>query len=180
MRIKTICLAVLGLCLFISGVNAHLTPVEQEFIGLLNQYRARIGAPPVSVCPNLSAESRTWSVEMNRTKRLEHDRNRSPSAEICLAGGRDAQTALRMWQRSPGHDRIMRDPSITTVGIGEANGWWTMRGTRGVTRERTVTRERETQPSGAVVQTRTVEVRRETQRQSMFPVLRAVLRELLR
>ena len=49
----------------------------------------------------------------------------SPGAENIAMGQPDAATVVQDWMESPGHRKNILDCSLTTIGVGLADGYWT-------------------------------------------------------
>ena len=114
------------------GVGSEsVPPASSESLRLLNQLRAQVGAPPVTLDPGLSSFAHGWSQTMAASG-LRH--SGGPYAENIgwwsVAGASPEAAAQRMhalWSGSSGHYRNMTNPNYTRVGIGfhvAGNGWW--------------------------------------------------------
>lgn len=107
--------------------------VEQEFLRLLNAYRATKGAPALSVSAGLNRSATWMATDLGKRPSLAHSDSlgRSPWARMpdCgygipggenLAGGlayESASAAMDAWKRSPSHNSVMLEASFTEVGI---------------------------------------------------------------
>lgn len=107
--------------------------VEQEFLRLLNAYRATKGAPALAVSPALNRASTWMATDLGKRPSLAHSDSlgRSPWARMpdCgysipggenLAGGlayESASAALDAWKRSPSHNSVMLEAEFAEVGI---------------------------------------------------------------
>jgi len=130
---------IVALSLAIATINADDDPAEAEdvpftytdqeliFIESLNDYRKTRGMQPVEICDELSEDCREWSAQMRQRGRLSHDP--MGGTEICAVINQECgESALRIWQRSPGHNAVLLSSRIDTIGIGSDGNWWTMRG----------------------------------------------------
>ena len=124
-------------CILISpSANGDIEEQALLFVEVLNEYRVQNNRHPVTLCIKLSHNSRRWSETMRARGTIWHDKRRGDgSSEICLMGAKDATHALRMWQRSTGHNAILLSHNIDTIGVGISGTFWTMRGLK---RERAV------------------------------------------
>lgn len=107
--------------------------VEQEFLRLLNAYRATKGAPAVTVSPGLNRAATWMAADLGQRPALAHTDSlgRSPWVRMpdCgygipggenLAGGlpyESASAVLDGWKRSPSHNSVMLEPKFTEVGV---------------------------------------------------------------
>jgi uncharacterized protein YkwD len=109
-------------CVFSAGLSfseapaVELTANEQEFIKLLNNYREQHHLPPLEVNEHLQKGARSWAKFHGKS----HDVNMTTGQYQgeCIAPAADAVTALRMWQHSSGHNKIMTGANYRYVGIG--------------------------------------------------------------
>ena len=126
--------------------DASIDGEEQAFLSLVNDYRAKNGAGPVSMDPALSRAAAWMANDLASSSRFGHTDSlgRSPWARMpdCgvgspggenLAAGTNystASTALNAWINSPGHRDVMIDPGFGTIGIARVNrpgsqyGWY--------------------------------------------------------
>jgi uncharacterized protein YkwD len=117
---------------------------EQNFLTLVNQYRATKGAGPLTLSPNLTRSSSWMSHDMATTGNFAHNDSTGRTVEKRLAdcgytgnsdgeniaeGNADAAGTLKQWQSDKGHDDNLIDPSFTSLGIAReqgSQGWvWT-------------------------------------------------------
>jgi hypothetical protein len=120
---------------------------ELAFLGLINDYRAQVGAGPLTINAVLGAAADYHSLDMATHNYFGHilwdgtDPGQNIAnfgytgerwGEIIAAGMDSAGGALLAWQASPSHDATMRDGGFREIGIGryyDANsvyGWyWT-------------------------------------------------------
>ena len=98
------------------AVGADLESViEQQFILQINAERAARGVGPVSVQPDLTSASRSWSDQMGSSNTLAHSSD--GRAEIVGYGGNSGQIT-DAFMRSPGHRHLIVDPNLTFAGAG--------------------------------------------------------------
>ncbi len=109
---------------------------EQEFIKLINDYRATNGVSALKVSISLTNASRWKSNDMGSKNYFAHNDldGRDPFqrmvafgynyntwlGENIAAGFGDAASTFIQWKNSPGHDRNMLDPNFKVIGIGRA------------------------------------------------------------
>ena len=121
---------------------------ERAFLDLINAYRRRHGAGNLSLDNRLGAAADYHSEDMASKNYFSHKLANGDSAtknierfgytnyrlvgENIAAGYETAREAMNAWEKSPEHDRNMRDPGFTQIGIGRAHdgnseyGWyWT-------------------------------------------------------
>jgi hypothetical protein len=119
---------------------------EQSFLRLINDYRAKNGAPALSIDSALT-QAATWMAnDLAARSTFGHTdsagRNpwaRMPDCGVSLPGGENlaagtnysgAQTALNAWISSPSHRDVMLTAKFTTIGIarvyreGSTYGWY--------------------------------------------------------
>jgi uncharacterized protein YkwD len=117
---------------------AALDSEEQEFLGLLNEYRAGLGLPTLSVDPQLEEASRWMSTDMATNDYFSHydSLGRDPfermdhfgytynvwKGENLAAGTSEAQVAFDLWRTSPGHNSNMTNALFHGIGIARAYG----------------------------------------------------------
>lgn len=108
---------------------------EQEALNLINGYRANNGVPPLALDPRLSAIAQAYADRMAAADDHGHNLDgRSDLGTRLTAGGyafdvageniaagyRTLAEAFSGWRDSPDHDRGMRDPEPTHMGIATA------------------------------------------------------------
>ena len=116
---------------------------ERKFLDLINDYRKRNGAGPLSLNDNLGAAADAHSRDMAKKDYFRHSNtkqlierhgynNWKTYGENIAAGQETAEQVFKAWQKSNPHDKNMRDKSFTDIGIGRAHakrskyGWyWT-------------------------------------------------------
>ena len=96
-------------------------------------------AAALSVDPRISAAAQGHSEDMAARGYFAHDSPdgrdfadritaagySSPGAENIAQGQPDAATVVQDWMESPGHRRNILDCSLSTIGVGLADGYWT-------------------------------------------------------
>lgn len=107
----------------------------QKAAQMISEYRARAGVGPLRVDPELSRIAATYARQMaaadklshslapygNLNKRLNDAGYRGQAAGENIASGyRTLAEAFSGWRDSPPHDRGMKDPEMTVMGIGTA------------------------------------------------------------
>ena len=129
------------------SMDVSVADQEQEFLTLLNDFRASRGLQPVVLDETLSDGARRWSVRL-RAGYWGH----GAGYENIYRGSYRATDAFRAWKNSPGHCRNMLNPGFTRIGIGVAGNAWTFRGGFGaVTRERIVIKTKTVEKGPAVL-----------------------------
>ena len=130
------------LCAFAS-VQLHAVPkalartpsagYAVELGDLINDYRAELGLAPLQFADDLTALARHHSAEMADEHKLSHDgfqrRFRSANSPHCVENVgwnyREPSAQLEGWQKSPEHDRNLRDARISRMGIAAASSYVT-------------------------------------------------------
>lgn len=122
---------------------ACLSPQEQQFLTLINQYRASKGLPALKASKALNVASFYHSKDMAVRKYFSHT-TKSPllagqsgatpwarmadagygystyKAENIAAGQTTAQAVFNAWKASSGHNANMLNPNYKVIGIGMA------------------------------------------------------------
>lgn len=108
---------------------------QQRALSMINQYRALSGIAPLQLDPRLSEIAQDYARKMATTDRMGHDVDgrsllgtrlkayRYPFAnagENVAAGYRTLAEAFSGWRQSPPHDRGMKDPDMSLMGIATA------------------------------------------------------------
>jgi uncharacterized protein YraI len=131
----------------VTSADACLDSEELQFLALLNDTRASVGAPPLSVSSSLSAAAAYHSVDMALQGYLAHTLIDGTSVEQNMAnfgyaggthgeniaaGADTGAAAMQTWQASAAHNANMLNGEFGVVGIGRAYdpasqyGWyWT-------------------------------------------------------
>ncbi len=112
-------------------------------LGLVNQARTEAGCAAVTADPALAAVARAHSADMRDRGYFSHtnleglspfDRAEAAGlsharAENIAAGQPDAAAVMTAWLNSPGHRANILNCSLSTLGVGVAEGpggpWWT-------------------------------------------------------
>ena len=123
--------------------DLRLDEEELDFLDRINAYRESIGAPCLTPSPTMNAAADYLSRFMGEEGFFDHNEppcdetgdictGRDPfdridafghtqwmtSAENIAAGNSDGASTFEQWKNSPGHDRNMRNPDFTSIGIG--------------------------------------------------------------
>ncbi len=136
----------LGILLVAGSSNASYDPTldeeELDFLQRINDYRTEQGAPCLTPSPTMNAAADYMSRFMGEEGFFDHNEppcdeagdictGRDPfdriedfghtdwttSAENIAAGNPDGEATFEQWRNSPGHDRNMRNPDFTSIGI---------------------------------------------------------------
>lgn len=116
-----------------------LTGRLAQVVELTNAERALAGCGALSVDPRISAAAQGHSEDMAAYGYFAHDSRDgrdfadritatgypAPGAENIAQGQPDAATVVQAWMESPGHRRNILDCSLSTIGVGLADGYWT-------------------------------------------------------
>ncbi len=102
---------------------------------MLNQYRAQSGIAPLTLDPRLNQIAEDYAKKMAAADKMGHDVDGhsllgtrlkgygyqfSNAGENVAAGYHTLAEAFSGWRQSPPHDRGMKDPEMTLMGIGTA------------------------------------------------------------
>ena len=133
-----VALADLGTATSTPAAVIVLDAEEQEFLTLINGYRADLGLPNLAVDPQLQAAARWMSEDMAANDYFSHydSLGRDPfqrmdafgytynvwKGENLAAGTADAQVAFDLWKASPGHNSNMTNQQFQGIGIARAYG----------------------------------------------------------
>lgn len=108
---------------------------QQKALAMINEYRAKSGAGPLRLDPELGRIARSYAATMAAADRMSHqvtaadklgERLRAEgyafaaAGENIAAGYRTLAEAFSGWRQSPPHDRGMKDKDMTLMGIGTA------------------------------------------------------------
>lgn len=129
-----------------SGVGvqtAGAVSATAQLLGLVNQERAKAGAPALTARSDLAALAQAFSKDMAVRNFFDHtdpdgaspfDRAakagvKGVSAENIARGQADARAVMESWMKSPGHRANILNPKYRTFGAGVHFGpggpWWT-------------------------------------------------------
>jgi uncharacterized protein YkwD len=123
------------------NVAACLSPMEAEFIGLINDYRESLGLSPLRVSRALNIASYKHSADMAERNYFAHETlyplppgqsgplpwdrmadagydYNTYKAENIARGYSTAQQVFTGWKNSDGHDKNMRSSNYKAIGIG--------------------------------------------------------------
>jgi hypothetical protein len=127
--------AIAGLCLSaaimpmsLRGASAQETPNrdadEAEFVALINELRAKEGAAPLTVHPDLVNVARGWTVKMKADRRISHNPNLrfEVTADWRKLGenvgmGPDVQVLHEAFVQSPNHLKNLVDPTFDQIAV---------------------------------------------------------------
>lgn len=102
---------------------------------MISGYRLRNGAAPLTLDPELNRIAEDYARQMAAADRMTHSLNAESkigprlraagyafdaAGENIAAGYRTLAEAFSGWRDSPAHDRGMKDPEMTVMGIGTA------------------------------------------------------------
>lgn len=125
----------------VSDADMQENPQEQEFLKLINDYRASNGAGPLTLSKELKKPAEWYSNEQAKNY-LDGTHNdalgrtpeqryvdcgvtiKSSDAENKLYGDATAADAFNTWKNSPGHNENMLDPNSKQIGIGITGDTW--------------------------------------------------------
>jgi uncharacterized protein YkwD len=132
MRLASAALMIMLLAATAAGAGGF----EDDLLGLINGYRGSKELKPLVMKPDLTRLAMQHSRTMKRSGRMSHD---GFDARFKAAGKKGAMgcmenvgwnqptaaSLLEGWQNSPGHDRNLLDPQVTSVGIARAGTYTT-------------------------------------------------------
>jgi len=116
--------------------NGGISQVELQLLYYTNIERARVGVPPLQLCPTLSMAARFKAEEMAELRYFDHispvyghpqnislelfgiEDFRSENLTRRLTRPRTAFDLVQSWLGSPGHRANMLDPDHTYLGVG--------------------------------------------------------------
>ena len=108
---------------------------ETKALSMLNQYRAQSGIAPLTLDPRLSRIAQDYARKMAAADKMGHDVDGrsllgtrlkgygyafSNAGENVAAGYHTLAEAFSGWRQSPMHDRGMKDPDMSLMGIATA------------------------------------------------------------
>lgn len=114
-------------------VPGPVAAAEAQVVVLVNQERAAVGCPALSVDSRLTAAARGHSADMAARGYFSHETPEgvsfsaritqagyrwSAAAENIAAGQRDAAAVMRAWMNSDGHRRNILNCSLRHIGVG--------------------------------------------------------------
>lgn len=117
----------------LASPTAHVDQVKAQ--AMLNEYRAHSGIAPLALDPRLSAIAADYARKMADADKMGHDVDGrsllgarlksygyqfSNAGENVAAGYHTLAEAFSGWRQSPPHDRGMKDPDMSLMGIGTA------------------------------------------------------------
>ncbi|AFZ33380.1 SCP-like extracellular (plasmid) [Gloeocapsa sp. PCC 7428] len=137
-----------GMVLTIPGVDSAPQPsnggggdIAQRVLELSNAERSRVGAPPLSLHPQLMAAAQQHTDLMAQRNEMTHQFPGQPELgdRISQAGYRwsrvaenltrrsSPEEAVSSWMDSPPHRENLLNPELQHLGVGFANGFWTQK-----------------------------------------------------
>ncbi len=108
---------------------------QNKALSMLNQYRAQSGIAPLALDPELSRVAEGYARKMAAADKMGHNVDGqsqlgqrlktsgyrfSTAGENVAAGYHTLAEAFSGWRQSPPHDRGMKDPDMTLMGIATA------------------------------------------------------------
>jgi uncharacterized protein YkwD len=108
---------------------------QTKALSMLNQYRAQSGIAPLTLDPQLSRIAEDYARKMAAADKMGHNVDGqsllgqrlksygypfSNAGENVAAGYHTLAEAFSGWRQSPPHDRGMKDPEMSLMGIGTA------------------------------------------------------------
>ncbi|CAI9413763.1 hypothetical protein ANOBCDAF_03030 [Pleomorphomonas sp. T1.2MG-36] len=108
---------------------------ENKALSMLNQYRAQSGIAPLTLDPRLSRIAEDYARKMAAADKMGHNVDGqsllgtrlkgygypfSNAGENVAAGYHTLAEAFSGWRQSPPHDRGMKDPEMSLMGIATA------------------------------------------------------------
>lgn len=119
------------------GANGY----EQAVLAEVNNFRAQNGLPPVRLNPQLNNAAQSHSDFQAATSKMSHDgaggsqvsdrvrqqgyNFRSVNENVAW-NQKTPQEVVQAWINSPGHRANLLSPSVTEVGVGFNNYYWTL------------------------------------------------------
>lgn len=121
--------------------QSSMSRAELEACTLVNALRAERGLSPLEIDASVSAGARVKSRDMKASGYFSHT---SPgygtpfqmmktlgvsyrsAGENIAQGYRNAQTVVEAWMRSQSHRELLLSSRYTAMGIGHADGYWTL------------------------------------------------------
>lgn len=99
------------------------TNYGQSLLNLINQYRAGSGRKALLLESGMSQSAQAHSKWMASTGKFQHAS--SAGWETIFMGSSAPLDCFNAWKKSPPHNAIMLQPSLSKIGIGIANGYVT-------------------------------------------------------
>lgn len=93
-----------------------LTPKEAKVIELTNNHRAANGVGRVRVDQQLVDQSREWSDQQFREKKMYHG-DYNVFENVAKTYDQSAQSVFELWRNSPGHNANMLNPDVSRIGF---------------------------------------------------------------
>lgn len=116
-----------------------LSGAAARVVELTNAERTQAGCSALTVDPRITAAAQAHSEDMAARGYFAHDSQDgrdfadritaagydAPGAENIAMGQQDAADVVQDWMESPGHRANILNCSLTTIGVGLADGYWT-------------------------------------------------------
>jgi uncharacterized protein YkwD len=133
-HLTTAALAIL-LTLMLTG-PAKAGTYEDDLLALINKYRVEHRLKPLTMRPSYVNLAYEESLAMRKVGRMSHDGFPASFRKATATGANScvenvawnfatAHGLFKGWQKSPEHDRNMRDPAITGAGIAKVGPYIT-------------------------------------------------------
>lgn len=115
--------------------SSYVEVDAQKAVQMINQYRANNGSGPLRLDPELNRIAKAYAQTMAKADRMSHAVTSADqigsrlkangyafdaAGENIAAGYRTLAEAFSGWRESKAHDRGMKDPEMTVMGIGTA------------------------------------------------------------
>jgi uncharacterized protein YkwD len=116
--------------------------IAQRVLELSNAERSRVGAPPLSLHPQLTAAAQHHTNLMVQHNQMTHQLPGEPGlgdrisqagyqwggvAENVAQGQSSPEEVVSTWMNSPGHRENLLNPELQHLGVGYANNFWTQK-----------------------------------------------------
>ncbi len=117
------------------GAKPYRPADPNRFVAIVNAYRAKFGLHPLGVDGRLTAIATTYARHLADANQMTHSlapygplqKRLGDNGYAYLSAGenlgegyRDMDEVFEGWRLSPGHEREMRDPDATVMGLGSA------------------------------------------------------------
>ncbi|WP_231974000.1 CAP domain-containing protein [Pseudonocardia sp. HH130630-07] len=122
-----------------AAATTGMSAAAAQVVELTNAERRQAGCPALRADARITAAAQGHSEDMAEGRYFDHssqdgrdfaDRMTasgydSPGAENIAQGQPDAASVVAAWMDSPGHRRNILDCSLSTIGVGLSDGYWT-------------------------------------------------------
>jgi uncharacterized protein YkwD len=124
--------AITVIFLLVAAMLASASARAEDITAMISQYRREHGLPAVKSDPKLSAIAERQAQAMAASGIMDHNvdgpfsrrisgTNLAAAAENIAAGTRTWEDTLRMWEKSPGHNRNLLTPRADLLGVAVAH-----------------------------------------------------------